>query len=251
MASRRKNPSPNQSSSQASRRARLAAEQQVAARAKKRNRIITAVAAGVVLLMIGIGVVLQVRSSVDESPTAASAADVTVRENSHRLSDVPDGKVTFVEFLDFECEACGAAFPAVEQLRAAYGDRVSFVVRYFPLDGHFNAERAARAVEAAAQQGQFEAMYKKMYETQAEWGEQKVPMDDRFRSYAQDLGLDMAKWDTDYASDATKARIQADIDDGKAMGVTSTPTFFVNGQRLEPQSYDDLTTALDQALAQQ
>ena len=249
MASRRKNPGPNQSS-QASRRARLAAEQQAAARAKKRNRITTAVAAGVVLLMIGIGVVLQVRSSSNEPPTA-SAADVTVREDSHRLSDVPDGKVTFVEFLDFECEACGAAFPAVEQLRAAYGDRVSFVVRYFPLDGHFNAERAARAVEAAAQQGQFEAMYKKMYETQAEWGEQKVPMDDRFRSYAQDLGLDMAKWDTDYASDATKARIQADIDDGKAMGVTSTPTFFVNGQRLEPQSYDDLTTALDQALAQQ
>ena len=250
MASRRKNPSPNQSSSQASRRARLAAEQQVAARAKKRNRIITAVAAGVVLLMIGIGVVLQVRSSANEPPTA-SAADVTVRENSHRLSDVPDGKVTFVEFLDFECEACRAAFPAVEQLRTAYGDRVSFVVRYFPLDGHFNAMRAARAVEAAAQQDQFEAMYKKMYETQAEWGEQQVPMDDRFRQYAQDLGLDMAKWDTDYASDATKARIQADIDDGKAMGVTSTPTFFVNGQRLEPKSYDDLTTALDQALDQQ
>ena len=169
MASRRKNPHPHQSSSQASRRARLAAEQQAAARAKKRNRIITAVAAGVVLLMIGVGVVLQVRSSVKEPPTA-SAADVTVREDSHRLSDVPDGKVTFVEFLDFECEACGAAFPAVEQLRAAYGDRVSFVVRYFPLDGHFNAQRAARAVEAAAQQDQFEAMYEKMYETQAEGG---------------------------------------------------------------------------------
>ncbi|HEY5877907.1 MAG TPA: thioredoxin domain-containing protein [Nakamurella sp.] len=250
MASRRKNPSPHQSCSQASRRAQLAAEQQAAARAKKRNRIITAVAAGVVLLMIGVGVVLQVRSSSNEPPTA-SAADVTVREDSYRLSDVPDGKVTFVEFLDFECEACGAAFPAVEQLRAAYGDRVSFVVRYFPLDGHFNAHRAARAVEAAAQQDQFEAMYKKMYETQAEWGEQQVRWMTLFRRYAQDLGLDMTKWDADYASDATLARIQADIDDGKAMGVTSTPTFFVNGHRLEPKSYDDLTTALDQALDQQ
>jgi len=249
MASRRKNP--HQSSNRSSRRARLDAEQQAAARAKKRNRIITAVAAGVVLLTIGIGVVLQVRSTSGNEPPTASAADVTVREDSHRLSDVPDGKVTFVEFLDFECEACRAAFPAVEQLRTAYGDRVSFVVRYFPLDGHFNAMRAARAVEAAAQQDQFEAMYKKMYETQAEWGEQQVPMDDRFRQYAQDLGLDMAQWDTDYASDATKARIQADIDDGTAMGVTSTPTFFVNGQRLEPKSYDDLTTALDQALDQQ
>ncbi|GAA3717118.1 hypothetical protein GCM10022204_41230 [Microlunatus aurantiacus] len=247
MASRHtKNSRPDQSS----RRARLAAQQQAAARSKKRNRIITAVAAGIVLLLMAIGVILQVRSRGGETPTS-TAADVTVRDESHRLSDVPDGKVTFVEFLDFECEACGAAFPAVEQLRAAYGDRVSFVVRYFPLDGHFNAQRAARAVEAAAQQGQFEAMYKKMYETQSEWGEQQVPMDDRFRPYAQDLGLDMAQWDIDYASDATKARIQADLDDGKAMGVTSTPTFFVNGQRLEPKSYDELTTALDQALDQQ
>ena len=250
MASRRTNPHPQQSNSKSSQRARLAAEQEAAARAKKRNRIITAVAAGVVLLMIGVGVVLQVRSSRNEPPTAW-AADVTVRENSHRLSEVPGGKVTFVEFLDFECEACGAAFPAVEQLRAAYGDRVSFVVRYFPLDGHFNAQRAARAVEAAAQQDQFEAMYKKMYETQEEWGEQQVPMDDLFRQHAQDLGLDMAKWDADYASDATKARIQTDVDDGKAMGVISTPTFFVNGQRLEPKSYDDLITAFDQALDQQ
>ncbi len=74
-----------------------------------------------------------------------------------------------MEFLDFECEACRAAFPLVEQLRSQYGDRVNFVVRYFPIPAHFNAERAARAVESAAQQGKFEPMYKKMYETQSQW----------------------------------------------------------------------------------
>jgi protein-disulfide isomerase len=247
MASRRKSTRPDQPS----RRAQLAAQQQAAARSKKRNRIITAVAAGVVLLLMAAGVVQQVRSQGNEPPTAASAADVTVRDNSHRLSDVPDGKVTFVEFLDFECEACGAAFPAVEELRATFGDRVTFVARYFPLDGHFNSQRAARAVEAAAQQGQFEAMYKKMFETQTQWSEQQVPKDDLFRSYAEELGLDMTKWDAAYASDATWARIQADIDDGTALGVTSTPSFFLNGQRLEPKSIDDLTTAIEQALDQQ
>ncbi len=61
-----------------------------------------------------------------------------VRENSHRLSSPPDSDVTFVEFLDFECEGCGAAFPAVEQLRAQYGQQVTFVARYFPMPGHFN-----------------------------------------------------------------------------------------------------------------
>ena len=173
-----------------------------------------------------------------------------VRENSHRLSQAPDGKVTLVEFLDFECEACGAAFPLIEELRSTFGDRVTFVARYFPLDGHFNSKRAARAVEAAAKQGQFEAMYKKMFETQTQWSEQQVPKDDLFRQYAQELGLDMARFDADYASDATWARIQTDIDDGTALGVTGTPTFFLNGQRLEPKSADDLTTAIEQALGQ-
>ena len=173
-----------------------------------------------------------------------------VQENSHVLDDAGEGAPVLVEFLDFECEACGAAFPLIEELRATFGDRVTFVARYFPLEGHFNAQRAARAVEAAAQQGQFEAMYKKMYETQTQWSEQQVPKDDLFRQYAQELGLDMARWDADYASDATWARIKADIDDGTALGVTGTPTFFLNGQRLEPKSANDITTAIEQALGQ-
>ncbi len=235
-----------------SRRARLAAQQAAAAKARKRNRIITLVAVGVVVIMAAIGATLQIRSQPTAAPTQASTAgaDMVVRDNSHRLSQAPDGKVTFVEFLDFECEACGAAFPLIEELRATFGDRVTFVARYFPLEGHFNAQRAARAVEAAAQQGQFEAMYKKMYETQTQWSEQQVPKDDLFRQYAQELGLDMARWDADYASDATWARIKADIDDGTALGVTGTPTFFLNGQRLEPKSANDITTAIEQALGQ-
>lgn len=204
------------------------------------------------MVLVGVGIILQLRSQANTTPATAAAGDaVVVGEDSHRLSDVPDGKVTFVEFLDFECEACGAAYPSIEQLRATYGDRVTFVVRYFPLENHFNAQRAALAVEAAAQQGKFEAMYQKMFQTQSNWGEQQVPKDDLFRSYAEELGLDMARWDSDYASDATWARIQADIDDGTGLGVTGTPTFFLNGQRLQSKSYSDLTSAIEQALAQQ
>ena len=125
---------------------------------------------------------------------------------------------------------------------------MSFVVRYFPLEGHFNAQRAARAVEAAAQQDKFEAMYKKMFETQKQWGEQQVPHDDLFRQFSVELGLDRTRWDTDYASDTTWARIKVDIDDGNALGVTGTPAFFVNGQRLQPKSFAYVTAALDQAL---
>ena len=245
MATGRKRSEPTM---QPSRRAQLAAQQQAAARARKRNRILTLVAAGVGVALLVFGLVLQPRSPRVDPPTAASTAGETVRTDSHRLTDVPNARVTFVEFLDFECEACGAAYPSIEQLRASYGDRVSFVVRYFPLEGHFNAQRAARAVEAAAQQDKFEAMYKKMFETQKQWGEQQVPHDDLFRQFAVELGLDMTRWDTDYASDTTWARIKVDIDDGNARGVTGTPAFFVNGQRLQPKSFADVTAALDQAL---
>ena len=132
-----------------------------------------------------------------------------MRPDSHKLGVAPDGKVTFVEFLDFECESCRAAFPAVEQLRKDYAGKVTFVVRYFPIPSHFNAERAARAVEAAARQGKFEQMYQKMYETQTEWGEQQVPADDLFRGFAKDLGLDLAAWDKAYDAPATLERDQA------------------------------------------
>lgn len=65
-----------------------------------------------------------------------------------------------VEFLDFECESCGALFPIVEQLRSDYAGEITYVVRYFPLPGHVNSMNAAVAAEAAAQQGEFEAMYR-------------------------------------------------------------------------------------------
>lgn len=161
---------------------------------------------------------------------------------------MPNSDVTFVEFLDFECEACRAAFPMVEQLRAEYGDRVNFVIRYFPIQSHFNAERAARAVEAAAQQDKFEPMYKKMYETQSEWGEQQTPADSRFRGFAAELGLDMAAFDAAYNDPATLDRVNVDVADGKALGVQGTPTFFLDGTEVEFRSYDDLKTAVEQAL---
>ncbi|RRQ26189.1 thioredoxin [Rhodococcus sp. Eu-32] len=192
------------------------------------------------------------RSGTPDAATAQQAstdpASIAVRENSHRLNTAPDGRVTFVEFLDFECEACRSAYPAIEQLREEYGDRVTFVARYFPIASHFNAERAARAVEAAAQQGEFEAMYQRMYETQAEWGEQRTPKDELFRSFAADLGLDMTTFDAAYTDPATLERIQADVTDGTALGVQGTPTFFLNGDKIEPRTYGDLADALDAAL---
>ena len=204
----------------------------------------------VITMIIGVGIYLSADDG--EAPLAqAGVGDVgqVVRENSHYLNEVPGSPVTFVEFLDFECEGCRAAFPMVEQLRAEYGDRVNFVIRYFPLQSHFNAERAARAVEAAAQQGQLEPMYAKMYETQSQWGEQRVPADEVFRGFATELGLDMAAFDAAYNDPATLERINLDVADGEALGVQGTPTFFLNGEQIRFRGYEDLSAAVEQALA--
>ena len=216
----------------------------------KNLKISLVLVAVAVLAVAGLAALAQADSepvkTADKSGPSASSP--LVRANSHRLSTAADGKVTFVEFLDFECEACRAAFPAVEQLRKDYDGRVTFVVRYFPIPSHFNAERAARAVEAAAGQGAFDEMYQKMYETQSEWGEQQVPADAVFRGFAVDLGLDMPTYDAAYKDPATVKRIRKDVADGQALGVQGTPTFVLNGKKLEPRSYADLTNALDAAL---
>jgi protein-disulfide isomerase len=206
----------------------------------------------VITALVGTGVYLSARGN--DTATAAQSdkgpAGQLVREDSRRLGTPTPGAVTLVEFLDFECEACRAAYPMVERLRTDYGERLDVVVRYFPIPSHFNAERAARAVESAAQQGRFEAMYKKMYETQANWGERQTPADVLFREFATELGLDMALYDAAYNDPATLERVKVDVADGKALGVKGTPTFFLNGDKLKFNDYEELSAAVERSLNQ-
>ncbi|MFK4729635.1 thioredoxin domain-containing protein [Agromyces mediolanus] len=186
--------------------------------------------------------------SAGETPGATAAP--TVRDDSHVLGEPGASGVTVVEFLDFECEACGAFYPLVESLREQYAGEVTFVARYFPLDGHKNSKNAAVAVEAAAQQGAFEAMYAKLFETQAEWGEQAESKAPLFREFAAELGLDLAAYDAAVADPATLERVQSDQADGFALGVQGTPTFFIDDRMVQLQSYDDLGIAIEAALEQ-
>jgi protein-disulfide isomerase len=124
------------------------------------------------------------------------------------------------------------------------------VARYFPVPSHRNAENAAHAVEAAARQDKFEQMYQRMFETQSEWGEQQESKAPLFRSYAEDLGLDMDRYDEDVTSQSVARRVQKDVDDGRALNVAGTPTFFLNGKQLKVTSTDDFIRAIDEALAE-
>lgn len=203
----------------------------------------------VILAFIAIAII-QAQSRPEPVADPQTGLPQTVREDSHRLTDPESSTVTFVEFLDFECEACGAAYPYVEQLRAEFGDRVTFVMRYFPLPSHMNSNNAAVAAEAAARQGQLEAMYQKLFESQAEWGEKQDSQAALFRTYADELGLDMVQYDADVADPSTLERVKSDFDDGLALGVASTPTMFVNDVLVELTSFEDIRGAIEDALAE-
>jgi protein-disulfide isomerase len=210
--------------------------------------IVTSVA---VLLTVIVVAILVTQRPVAAPPAANPATQLpaTLRDDTHVLQSGSDD-VVLVEFLDFECESCGAVYPYVEQLREEYDGRVTFAIRYFPLPGHGNAVNAAVAAEAAARQGRLDEMYSQLFTTQASWGERgSSSQADIFRGFAQDLGLDMQQYDADVRDPAVLERVQSDFEDGRALGVDSTPTFFLNDERIELRSIDDLRNAIEAELS--
>lgn len=155
---------------------------------------------------------------------------MVVRQDSHIKGD-KNAKVTLTEFGDFQCPACGAVHPIVNLLLGEYKDQVAFVFRQFPLQSHQNGSIAAHASEAAGAQDKFFEMYDALYQNQKEWGESKNPME-FFEQYAKNIGLDVEKFKSDVASKKYEARIQKDLNDGNALGVNATPTFFLNGEKI-------------------
>ena len=213
------------------------------------NRIVIGLLAAVALV---IGLVILFNALGEDKGQAAgttTTAGEVVREDSHRLSQAPDEKAVLVEFLDFECEACLAAYPVVEDLSEEYGENLTVVSRYFPLPGHPNSETAAAAVEAAAQQDKFKDMHAVMYEKQTEWSHTNEDRSPVFRGYAEDLGLDMAAYDAAIADPATMERINIDKNDGMALNVEGTPTFFLDGEKIQPSTLEEFRSLIETAIA--
>ncbi|MCK9345183.1 MAG: DsbA family protein [Candidatus Pacebacteria bacterium] len=159
-------------------------------------------------------------------------------------------KVTFVEYSDFQCPACGAYHPLLEAVFAEYKDKISFTYRHFPLPQHQNALAAAYAAEAAGNQGKFWEMADMLFKNQSEWSEVSKP-ETFFEGYATKLGLDISKYKVDVMSDATKARVERSKKSGELSAIDHTPTFFINGKMAEnPRSKEELTALIEYAIAQ-
>ena len=149
--------------------------------------------------------------------------------------------VTIVEFTDFQCPACAAMHPVLEEVLKSYGNRVRFVVRDFPLNQHENARKAAEAANAANAQGKYFEYIAVLFKNQKALD---VPS---LKRYASDLGLDRAKFDAALDRGMYAAEVKKDITDGELYGVGSTPTIFVNGVQLRILSAEGLRAAIDRA----
>lgn len=157
--------------------------------------------------------------------------------------------VTLVEYSDFQCPACGAYFPLVERLVKENATTTRLVYRHFPLPQHANAIPASLASEAAGKQGKFWEMYDMIFSTQKDW-EASTDSAKIFSGYAQKLGLDMTKYAADVASKEIKDKITASVAAGQKAGINSTPTFYVNGKKIQnPNSYEEFNKIIDDAAA--
>lgn len=159
-------------------------------------------------------------------------AEVSISVTDH-VRGAQSGKVTLVEFGDFQCPACGAYETIVRQLEADNKDTLKVVFRHFPLTQiHQNALSAAKASEAAALQGKFWEMHDILYDKQDEWSK-GLNARDYFLTYATTLGLNTVKFTQDMESKAVEEKILAEYKEGVTLGIQGTPTFFINGKMIE------------------
>jgi protein-disulfide isomerase len=160
---------------------------------------------------------------------------------------VESAPVTIVEFAEFQCPFCMSVGSTLEQIQSTYKDRVRFVWKHLPLVRiHSHAMDAAIAAEAARNQGRFWEYHDKLFANQA----QLEPKD--LRKYAQELGLDLARFDKDREDQVLQTKVQADMNEARSLNVTSTPTFFINGRLVSgAMPFETFSTIIDEELAKQ
>lgn len=212
------------------------------------KRMIIWFSAALVVVIAGIGAYQVATEIPAELPRKDGTMSLPLDETDWtKGSKTP--KMTFTEYSDFQCPACGSYYPMLEEMFAEYKDKISFTYRHFPLPQHKNAIPAAYASEAAGAQGKFWEMADMLFKNQADWSE-SVSAQITFEGYAQKLGLDMAKYKADVKSDAVKAKVERDLQSGKLSQVNQTPTFFINGKKSDnPSSAQELKALVEYAIA--
>jgi len=167
----------------------------------------------------------------------------TIATDNQPFKGKADAPVTIVMFTDFQCPACAAVYPFLQEILASVGDKARFVVRDFPLvEIHANAFPAAAAAAAAHAQGKFFEYTEILYRNQNSLDEKSLVL------FAAQAGLDVKRFETDLKSGKYAAEIRRDVADGENLGVSGTPTIFVNGVKISQLSAQNFRRAINRAL---
>ena len=159
----------------------------------------------------------------------------------------PEAAVKLVEYSDFQCPACAAFQPYVNEILDVYGEAISFEYKHFPLPMHPMAEPAARAAEAAGVQGAFFPYSDKLFENQDAWSKSPNP-NAFFIKYAEELGLDVDMFKRHMNATLVRDAVKAGGQEARERGLTGTPTFFLNGEKMTIQSYEDFRGLIEAAI---
>ncbi len=156
--------------------------------------------------------------------------------------------IKLVEYSDFQCPACGQFWPVVEEVLAEYGDRISFEYKHFPLiQIHPFAQPAAYAAEAAGQQGKFYEYANLLFKNQDTWSKSATPAA-YFAEYAETLELDMDKFMRHQRAPLVKDHVRSQFNEARALGLTGTPSFYLNGERMNLTTIDEFKAQIEAAV---
>jgi len=167
-------------------------------------------------------------------------ASLTEIVSSDQTKGNKNSKIELIEYSDFQCPACSYYYPYLKQIAEEFSGQIRFAFRHFPLSQHQNAELAARAAEAAGKQNKFWEMHDLLFENQSIWSASNEA-GNVFATLATSLNLDVDKFNTDINSQEIKDKVANELKDGLAIGINATPTFILNGQKLDPNSLNPQT----------
>lgn len=210
------------------------------------------IVAGVIVLFSTIGIIAAASSTNTASALTSSAVAPAIMASDHTEGN-SSSSVSLIEYGDFECPACSAYDPVVQQVVAHYGNKIEFAFRNFPLTSiHPDTYEATQAAEAAGLQGQYWQMHDYLYSHQTEWT--MLPPGTQLKQYldnaAASLHLNVDQFNADMDSAQVANKIQSDLNSANAMQLDYTPSFFLNQKQIQnPSSYNAFITLIDQALA--
>lgn len=209
-------------------------------------------AGGFLVVIIAIAVIAGLSSSGTVLPQGGfEATTVAAITSTDWVTGNKSAKVSVIEYGDFQCPACGAYEPIMQQMEKDYASNVQFVFRNYPLPQHQNGMITSQAAEAAGLQGKYWEMHDLIYQKQAEWSDASADtiVSKYLDAYAKSLGLDLTKFNADINSPAVKQKIQNDMAIANAAKVNHTPTFFVDLKQIpNPQSAAAFKAVIDAAL---